>query len=414
MGMMRALPALLLLFSACSRQEPKVGPDRIDASRKDAAIVETPLERFMVGARIVDVPSRTVAHELQKKPPTFSELDRDAAFIVHEGVVRAFDSHTGVERWHVTPPRCRHFAMTERSVYCGGDDDVHVVAKSDGSMTTIAGSKPISQLFGVGRHLIVLRAGSALESYREGTTSPVATITAPLHAYRPLAMNGDGFCGAASSVKGGVFAGCWSPTLVPRWSHPIKIAKPGDPALMSFDARRIGHGFLVAGTVPWGTSVQRAVVVRLSDGGEVARVDEDVAAVAARNERDIDGLVSLKKGLRYLEPNGTLRWSAPSVRVDDSADALLDGDRVFVATYPAISSGAALYALDAKTGALQFTHVPPMPGIAHSAYLNDVQLTMMANTLVMRGHEAGVEYASLLDRTTGKAHLNTVLPLWGP
>lgn len=413
MAIVRALLLPVLVLAACSRREAKIGPDLADASPPDTAVTEAPLERFMVGARIVDVPSRAVAHELQKKPPTFSDVDRTSAFVVHEGVVRAFDSHTAAERWHVTPPRCRQFAMTEHAVYCAGDDDIYALAKTDGATTKIPGTKPVSQMFGVGGHLVVLRAGGTLESYPEGSATPVATTSAPLHAYRPLVADRDGFCAAAPSVKG-VFAGCWSPTLSPRWTRAITIAKPGDPSLMSFDARRVGHGFLVAGTHPWGTSVHRAVVVRLSGGDEVAHVDEDVAAVAARNDREIDGLITLNKGLRYLEPNGTLRWSAPALRVDDSADALLDGDRLLVATYPAISSGAALYALDVKTGALQWTHVPPMPGIAHSAYINDVQLTIMANTLVMRGHEAGVEYASLLDRTTGNAHLNTVLPLWGP
>jgi hypothetical protein len=413
MRMMRALLLATVVLAACSRREAKVGPDLVDAAPADAAVVEAPLDRFMVGARIVDVPARVVAHELMKKPPTFAQLDRETAFIVHEGVVRAFDSKTAIERWHVTPPRCRLFAMTEHEVHCAGDDDIYAIAKSDGTVRKIASGRPISQLLGVGRHLIVLRAGSELESYREGDTTAIATTKAVLHAYRGLIKYGDGFCGAAASVKGGVFAGCWSSTLTPKWTRAITIARPGDPTLTSYDVIRLANGFLVAGSFPFRTP-DRAVVVRLSDGDEVARVDKDVAAVTARNEREIDGLISLKKGLRYLEPNGTVRWSAPKLRVDDSADALLDGERVFVATYPMISSGASLFALDRKTGALLFTHSPPMPSIAHSAYMNDVELAIVANTLVMRGHEAGVEYASLLDRTTGTAYLNSVLPLWGP
>jgi len=413
MGMMRASWLPLLLLLACSRQQAKVGPDLVDAAREDSAVAEVPLDRFMVGARIVDARARAIAHELQKKPPTFAEVDRTTAFVVHEGVVRAYDSHTGVERWHAEPPRCQRFAMTEHAVYCAGDEDVYALGKTDGSMRKIVGSKPIAQLFALPGHLIVLRAAGVVQSYPEGSSTPVATISAGLHAYRPLVADHDGFCGGAASGKGSVFAGCWSATLRPRWPRTITIAKPGDPPMTGCDVRRIGKGFLVAGTMPWGTTVERAVVVRLLDGDEVARVDDDVAAVASKNEREIDGLISLKKGLRYLEPNGTVRFMA-KVRVDDSADALLDGERVYVATYPMISSGATLYTLDRKTGALLWSHTPPMPSIAHSAYMNDVQLTIMANTLVMRGHEAGVEYASLLDRASGTAYLNTVLPLWGP
>jgi len=412
---MRALLLSTFILAACSRREAKVGPDKVDSALPlDAAVTEAPLDRFMVGARIVDVPSRSIAHELQKKPPTFAEVDRDRAYVVFEGVVRAYDSKTGAEKWKVTPPRCRQFAMTDHAVYCAGDDEIHVLGKTDGALRTIATGKPIGSMLGLSRHLIVFRATSELESIAEGDAGPLATIKAPLHSYRGMVRHGDGVCGAAASVKGGVFAGCWTATLTAKWTKSIVIAKPGDPVLTGYDARRLDHGFLIASSLPWGSGPDRAVVVRWSDGDEVARVDESVAAVAARNERELDGLVSLKKGLRYLATNGTLRWSAPKLRVEDSADALLDGERVLVATYPQISSGVTLYALDRTSGALLWTHGPPLPGIAHSAYMNEVSLSFIGKTLVMRGHEAGIEHASLLEAASGKAHLNTALALWGP
>jgi hypothetical protein len=409
---MRALLASALLLAACSRREARVVADPVDAGPPRAPLAEDALERFMVGARIVAVRARKVTHDLIPKPPLSAAIDRDSAYVVRKSVVHAFDSKTGAERWKATPPQCHLFAMTTHELFCAGDHDLHAIAKSNGALRTIAGATPVTQLLGVGTHLIAMRSPTQLESYPEGASAPIATISAALHPYRSLVLSGDGFCGAASVAKG-AFAGCWSATLTPRWTRTIVVAKPGDPS-SGYDVRRNDHGFFEIGTLPWTSVPMRSVILRVEDGEELARVDDDVAAVTSRNGRDLHGLVSTKKGLRYLAPSGTVRWSAPTLRVDESADALIDGDHVFVASYPSISSGASLHSFDSTTGALLWTHVPAMPPIAHSVYLNEVELAIIADTLVMRGHEAGVEYASLLDRTSGAAHLNTTLPLWGP
>ncbi|MGZ6095477.1 MAG: hypothetical protein ACXWUG_25785, partial [Polyangiales bacterium] len=289
---------------------------------------------------------------------------------------------------------------------------VHAIDKTTGAIRTVSGTRDVAQMLGVGRHLVVVRAGGTMDSIEERTGTTSASISAPLHAFPPLIANDSGFCGATTTSGSAVFGGCWSETLVPRWVRTVSPAMPGDPPFTAFP-RNFGHGFLVAGTQNFGTKgVERSVVLRLSDGAEVARVSEEIAAVGAHGETTLDGLVSIKRGFRYLEPNGTRRFLGALTRIDDAADAVIDGDRLFLAVYPSISVGCEIRVFDRTSGRFLWTAAPELPPIAHSAYMNRVHLSVRAGALVVAGEEAAVDYVLLLDPATGKGLLADVVKLW--
>lgn len=366
------------------------------------------VERALVAGVVVDLSARKVLHTLSKDPPNFEALDETSAYLVdRKGVVRAFDLGTGAERWHVAPPRCAQFATTDGELYCVDDTHVHALAKANGALRTIPGTATVIQVLGLARHLIVLRSGGGLESLAEGTNTIVGTVSTPLHSWPKLERRGNDVCGATSVPKG-VFAGCWEKALAPRWSKAFVLAKPGEP-VTPFLPREFERDFLVAGTWMSTTSFDRALVVRLSDGHEMTRIEEKVAATVSSG--GLDGLVSLGKGLRLLDPSGKVQWSSTLAGFGDSAaTATLDG-RLFVAGYSSMSAGAQLYAFDAS-GTPAWAATPTLPPIAHSAYINHVDLSIRAGLVAMHGAEAAVEYLSLFEPKSGKAVLEVVRPLW--
>lgn len=409
---MRVWFAAAYALLACSRRELAVVPDRVDAAPAPKKVAPAPRpEREIVGGQVVDLDTRAVVHLLSKAAPTFSALDESSAYLVDgAGEVHAFDLDTGKERWKSKPPRCSQLASSRGELYCVDDTHVHALAKSNGLTRTIAGTKAIAQLIGVGGHLVVVRSGGALESFAEGSSTVVGTAATPLHAWPRMIARGDEVCGAAHAV-GGVFAGCWSATLVPRWTRTIALAKPTDPPHTTFSVRALGPDFLVVGTW-WGAkAVQRGAVVRLSDGLELTRVEEDVAAAVSRDGKTLEALVSLHKGLRLLEPGGAVRWTSTVKTWGDSADSVLHGSDLVVATWSAASTGAELHAFDA-TGKPRWTRAPSLSPIAHSAYVNHVELSLRAGVVAMRGHEAAFEYLALFDPKTGTSLLNVVQNLW--
>ncbi|MBI2391853.1 MAG: PQQ-binding-like beta-propeller repeat protein [Deltaproteobacteria bacterium] len=399
---MRFWSAAAMLLLACSRRDVVAVPDRVDAPppKKVAPAPAPKPEREIVGGQLVDLDTRAVVHVLSKAAPTFSALDESSAYLVDGvGEVHAFDLASGEERWKARPPRCSQLAASDGELYCVDDTHVHALAKSTGALRTIAGTKSIAQLIGVGTHLIVTRAGGELESFAEGSSAVVGTAATPLHAWPRMIARGDDVCGAAHAA-GGVFAGCWSATLVSRWTKSITLAKPADPPHTTFDVRAFGPDFLVVGTW-WGAkAVQRAAIVRLSDGLELTRVEDDIAAVVSRDGKTLDGLISLHKGLRLLEPSGAVRWTSSVKTWGESAATVLHGSDVIVATWHPGSSGAELHAFDAA-GKTLWSATPTLPPIAHSAYINHVELSMRAGSVAMRGHEAAFEYLALFDPEPG-------------
>lgn len=87
-----------------------------------------------------------------------------------------------------------------------------------------------------------------------------------------------------------------------------------------------------------------------------------------------------------------------------------NGQRLFVADYPAISSGARLAAYELESGAALWTREAKGIGPqAHSEYFNVVQLRLIRGTLIAYGHEANGSYVEAVDPATGELREHVTL-----
>jgi hypothetical protein len=95
----------------------------------------------------------------------------------------------------------------------------------------------------------------------------------------------------------------------------------------------------------------------------------------------------------------------------DTATTLVVGDKLIVAFYHRIASGASLSAYDINTGALKWKADVHQLNVSHSKYWNDVSLELRYPTVVMRGFEAGGCYEQVFDVATGRRQsLVTFIP----
>ena len=109
---------------------------------------------------------------------------------------------------------------------------------------------------------------------------------------------------------------------------------------------------------------------------------------------------------RQFETYATeLRYGNP---LADTADAVAvaKGNRIFVVNYPMISSGATPLAFDRASGKLLWTGDFEALSVAHSAYMNGVEIALRAtddgDVLAVRGSESAVTYLQLFDVRDGK------------
>lgn len=87
-----------------------------------------------------------------------------------------------------------------------------------------------------------------------------------------------------------------------------------------------------------------------------------------------------------------------------------DGVRLFVADYPAISSGARLAAYELETGTILWSRDARAIGPqAHSEYFNVVQLRVIDGTLIAYGDEAHGAYVESMDPATGELREHVTL-----
>ncbi|HVH98109.1 MAG TPA: hypothetical protein VM869_05350 [Enhygromyxa sp.] len=100
---------------------------------------------------------------------------------------------------------------------------------------------------------------------------------------------------------------------------------------------------------------------------------------------------------------GPKRWCVEMREAFVPGIALVsDGQRLFVADYPAISSGARFAAYTLESGAMLWSRDALAIGPqAHSEYSNVVQLRLVDGTLIAYGDEAHGAYVEVMDPATG-------------
>jgi hypothetical protein len=110
--------------------------------------------------------------------------------------------------------------------------------------------------------------------------------------------------------------------------------------------------------------------------------------------------------------NGRALWSVeePHAFVADAALVLHRGT-LYAARYSDISSGCTLHAFDARTGTKRWTReLAGIGPIAHSEYLNAVELRVIDERPVVFGWESAGRYVEALDPATGADAVHTTFP----
>ncbi len=420
-----ALVAIASASFSCSscrseRDSSKIvrDPVLVDA-RVDAA---PPFEeRVVADGRIVDLRKTALACKVADELPRIETSDGTRAYVVgRDGVLRVFDLGCTGELWHATGAACEKIAITDSRVWCATKTSLTAfpkVAKSPAGSevsTTGESQKPltiseIAQLVVVSGRLFVFHESGGLEIFEEGKPAPIATASFPIRPWGRadyvVTADGKGACGAVQKAKEFEVT-CLDEHGAVRFTKRIVLAKSTDPTFMSFLVRANDGRNILISTL-WSTTVGRAVVVRLTDGAEIARVEEEVTAVVTREDGAVEGLLTVRPTVRLLELDGTTRWTATGLlRADDSAVASMSGDRIFVVNFPAFSSGASPLAFDRLSGKLLWAGALEQLEIAHSAYLNRVTISLHATDegpiLAVRGAEAMITYLQLFDLRDGR------------
>ncbi len=374
--------------------EQKTAPKVVDAGP------ETPkLERFaLVSGHLVDLELRTTT-ELEKAVPLAEASRGDRGYVVgKDEVLRAYDLPKRTLVWKAKPShRCQLIAGA-RFAYCVDEGSVTAFAAKDGAPTSIPTAKhQRPALLETATSLLVFTETKLF--VHDPATLAVTTTrswTAPSLFPPPFATR-EGPC-AASHGSVGLFVECVTDAAVTRWSHAFPTAKPGS-ASSWFDVTVHDGHVLAAGSFG---KPKRSLVARL-DGTLAAGVDEQVLAPVVV-KGNLDGLVvRAPKGIALTDPAGKARWVTPIATYGESGRALVVGETLVLAIFHTGSSGCQLVGFERATGKLVWTGDVLQLPIAHSAYSNDVHLTLRDGGVVrLSGHEAGVRYEQLFDATTGK------------
>jgi hypothetical protein len=206
------------------------------------------------------------------------------------------------------------------------------------------------------------------------------------------------------------------PNAAPRgecdWEKgPFWIAR-NDPALQKIRDRlklELVHATarhaLYSRTQHGGLHQHESVVIDRASGRELARFYGTASALVENAAGEVVALVGIdfESGeLSLLEPTGAVRWRHPQERWDDSAAAVLDGERLIVARFHRFATGSRLFAFDFKTGAPRWKGDVEQLNVSHSEYFNDVELALANGQVTMHGLEAGGCYVQTFDAVSGR------------
>lgn len=423
------LAALLSSALSCARCTSRGGGGESTTIVRDpVSDAETPelvarpaADRVLADARVVDVRKSALACALSPDLPLREASDGRRAYVLaKDSTLRAFDLGCQGELWHAAAPACDALVIAGDRVFCPTGStitwwpvDTKRVRGSDvtadAKILRLATSSPVAQLLAVGARIFVFHDSAALEVFEADTLLPFYSVKLPIRAWRtgfvPTAKS-SGACGVDETGKDFHLV-CLDALGAVRLSKSIALAKPTDPPFSRFYVRANDGRYLLISTL-WSAGVKRAVVVRLEDGEEIARVEDEIAAVATREEDGtVEGLIATSPRLRLVETNGATRWTdAVLPYTKDSAVAIARGNRIFVVNFPLISTGASPLAFDRTTGKLLWAGDFEQLSIAHSAYSNAVAISLHpsddGDVLAVRGTEAMITYLQLFDVRDGK------------
>jgi hypothetical protein len=422
--------AVLLALAACRRSAPEAQisrdpsiadatPPPIDAAPRERLPSEAPVARVVRHGVLFDQRDGRVVTTLSKGMPAYETSDATAAYLAgSDGVLRVYDLEIGLERSIVKlgfVPRIG--SDDEASIFLPHDEELAVLTKRDGSLRTWRYGANVSRAVPLGARVVVQLGDRDLEivDVASGVTATRVTLPFSLLGWR-AALVADrahgGFCAIGHDPTPLEIA-CFDAAGAPRYRTHVALAKPGDPSSASFQLRAVGPRYVLFGTLFFGGGVRRAAVVRLSDGVEIARVEEEIAAVIERDDGSVEGLLATQPEVKLVELSGKTRWNAGKLApYEEGASAFARDGRVYASIYPPISSGSALYAFDAASGKVAWKGDVEQLPIAHSEYFNETTLAWFEGNVVLRGEESSVSTFQVFRAGDGKRLLADSRNTW--
>lgn len=397
----------LLALVACRRADvarPDPTPP-VDAKHTPAPAPLT--TRVSLHGRIVDVTTGEVKHALRDKLSRDEATDARATYVLDDdAMLRAYELSSGTPLWSLATS-ARTLEVDDNNVYLIEGTDVVAVNKTNGVPRRVAASSTIDEVRPFPGHLAV-RRGATVDIYRD-TLLARASFTArvPIQGFidqwhRSLIATSTGVC-FVLIVSPDYEVRCLD-ELAKESSHAVvTLTKPGDPPYSRFMAIASTPHHVVIGTHSFGGSgLRRAAVIRLSDGKEVASVEDEIVAVTESPSGALDGMISVGEEVHLYDASGALRWKYKPKWPESFAKVLShDGTLVF-AMHNVIATGVEVFALRKSDGRELWLGETRLPPIGHSKYHNNVTLEHLGDAAILRGHESSVEHVHVYDVTTGK------------
>lgn len=405
-----AFLALALTLSACKgRATAPIQPDPTVPHPVPTPAPKVDADpRVLFQGRVVDLKARSVVHVLEKDRPRHEAAFGGVAYLATATELRAYDMKTGAKRWSV-PAVCDVVEAAAGGAFCGTSAGVVRHDPTTGAATTVS-TKSVAQLVALDGRILGVHGDRSLESWDGGTGVVVGTGSVPFTIYgarEGFVANPKGAC--AASIGKELQLHCVDASAKTLYTNTYPLAKPTDPSSTRFARRQLDDRYMVTST--WfGKSPRRGVVVRVADGVELARLEEEIVAAFDRDGA-LDGLLVTQPTTQLFEPSGKLRWTSPE-KLIDAAAVLPIGDTLVVSSYHPIASGADLRAFDRLTGKLLWNGDVALLPIAHSKYSNHVDLSRAFDHVVMRGTESGQVYLELFDPKDGARRFEVTLGTW--
>lgn len=379
----------------------------------------------LFGGRVADLRERRVLGAPRAPEGAAAVVDGGALYFADGDAVVAAELPSGAERWRASRQSpCRSLDVVAGELVCVGEADVQVFSLRDGDARVLFGPDEgaIRAAVAVADGLVLeTEAGAALlvrlpsgdrwpsipdlGGPRDGTYQAPFVVSTDRSIFCRVVRLAESFAFSCHQATG--------PQLFASSQPHTDLERAGDvvthhPVL---HLREAGRRHLLFSSV--GGSRRRAVVRRIDDGMQVAAVSATVAALVEGPDGAILGLLAVDGeqtgGLALLEPSdGQPRWRVDDPRAGGSATVLLAGDRLVVAAYCAIATGADLLSVDLASGRLLWRADVAQLGASHSRYSNEVALRLRDGEVVMVGREAFGSYVQTFDLATGQRLFSTL------
>ena len=398
--MMRVLLLLALLtVEACKRADVvRADPTPpVDASVPLKPVIPT---LMALHGRIVDVTTGEVKFPLRSKLPLDEVNDARNAYVLDDdGMLRAWELSTGKPLWSLSTA-ARALVPDEANLYLLDTSDLRLVNKTTGvAKTFISRTLPAEEVrpFGGG---FAVRRGLTVEVYAGLSTAayPKSTLERFMEDYRvALVAAGSNVCFV--DLKPPEFELHCIDTSAKETVHAV-VAAPAGVGRVSPILATQHHA--VIGTYSFGSkSARAAVVIRLRDGKEVARLGDEIVALVESPAGDLEGLIAVGEEVRFYEPTGALRWKYKPKWAESFAKVLARDNTLVFAMHNIIATGVEVFALRKSDGRELWIGETKLPPIGHSKYHNRVTLESRGDAAILRGHESSVEHVHVYDLRTG-------------